>query len=781
MTYVYLTGDLARWLPDGTVEFLGRIDKQVKVRGYRIELGEIESRLRKHDDIGEALVVVREEEKGDKYLCAYIVPKAGRVEGESISGPAAAREVTGQALSFVRRFEETVKKNQNKPAVKSNGRVLTYGMLDKYANRVAREILEEYDDTHSLSKDERLRYKRQMLLHGWGIASQEKLKGTTVFVAGAGGGASPTIMQLALIGFGSIKVCDFDEVELSNLNRQFLHNLERLGMNKALSAKLTISKTNPNINVITYTRELTRENAAELVGDSAIIFDMFDGPADKFILSEYAVAKGIPHLILAMTDINAYAAVFHPPDTPCYHCIFDKRKLETIVSGMQHVVENYSKNPLPVVSTSLFISSGTLVNEALKILLGFDKPAYNKFFYFNQRGATRDLAYTPGYKAMTHLFSDHFLKLCKEQGFDWDVGWRGNFLEELKIEPNPNCPLCGEKDAEKGKKAPIPMEIKEKAKTKKEDGNKKRIVALLLNHDIEMAVGLAGVLKSGKAYVPFDPASSMQRLSYMLEDSEARIILTDNRHFQLAEKLRDKVNQNVKVININRIEIDEPGASHKNFNRENPGIEIEPEHPAYIAYPPDSTSNGTPGFNSSNEKLYQALLKGNSVYSFDLEGNREKTDSTTSPGKLRSYLLEDLPDYMIPSHFVRLAQIPLTPNGKVDIKALPEPGTEEETQEEVIAPSNEVEKKLVEIWSEVLEIEKDKIGINSNFFQLGGHSLKATILIAKIHNQFNLRIPLNRIFQFPTLLDISKIILTTELINTQEIDFANQEVEEIVL
>ncbi|HLP47624.1 MAG TPA: HesA/MoeB/ThiF family protein, partial [Candidatus Kapabacteria bacterium] len=228
-----------------------------------------------------------------------------------------------------------IKAKYNEIAVKSNGKSLTFESLDQISDWAADEITAKYDDRYKLSRIERTRYKRQMLLHGWGIEAQEKLKSSTVFVAGAGGGASPTIVQLALAGVGTIKVCDFDEVELSNLNRQFLHDEERLGMNKALSAQMTVKKINPNVNVVPYTGKLTRENIEEWVGDADIIFDMFDGPADKFILSEFAVVKKIPHIIISMTDINAYTAVCHTPHTPCYHCLFDKKKLETIVSGMK--------------------------------------------------------------------------------------------------------------------------------------------------------------------------------------------------------------------------------------------------------------------------------------------------------------------------------------------------------------------------------------------------------------------------------------------------------------
>jgi acyl-coenzyme A synthetase/AMP-(fatty) acid ligase len=83
-TYIlYKTGDLARWLPDGNIEFLGRIDHQVKVRGFRIELGEIESRLVEYEGLKEAVVTAQEDRTGDKHLLAYIVPSAGKVgEGQ---------------------------------------------------------------------------------------------------------------------------------------------------------------------------------------------------------------------------------------------------------------------------------------------------------------------------------------------------------------------------------------------------------------------------------------------------------------------------------------------------------------------------------------------------------------------------------------------------------------------------------------------------------------------------------------------------------------------------
>ncbi len=776
---IYRTGDLARWLPDGTIEFLGRVDNQVKIRGYRIELGEIEKRLKAHPRVKDAVVLAKEAMakentpiNSDKYLCAYIVlqreESAFNIEAESEKKILTSKDILdtvgqreGKTLSILSLFQEQVKANGDKVAVKSEGRILTYDSLDQLARRVAGKIIEEYDDRYKLSGKERIRYKRQMLLHGWGTASQEKLKATTVFVAGAGGGASPTITQLALMGLGTIRICDFDEVELSNLNRQFLHNEERLGMKKALSAQIDVRKTNPHVNVIPITQKLTRENVGELVGDSEIIFDMFDGPADKFILSEYAVARGIPHVIISMTDINAYTAVLHTPRTPCYHCIFDKKKLDTIVVGMQSHIENYSKNPLPVVATSLFISTGIAVNEALKILLGFKNPAYNKFFYFNQRGEEENLVYTPGYKAMTYLFSDHFLQLCKEQGFDWDIGWRGRYLEELTITPDPGCPVCGtRREEKKAETVPVSREVKPVAN---EAEKSPQTVGILLDMGINMAPANIGPLKAGKTPVLLNPSASSERLCHILEDSEARVILTEGRLLPIAKKIRDTINKNIKVIDIELVD-------QENQGDEDPHIDLNPDPIACIIYPPDS---GAPiaGF-------YHALLQGTGDYTFEDTENQMEPKSLST--ELTDYLLEVLPVYMIPSHFVKLDNIPLTPNGKVDIKTLPGTGTEEKGKERLL-PGNETEEKLVEIWAEVLAIEKDKISTDSNFFELGGHSLNATILIAKIHHEFDYRFPLNKIFETPNIQSISKLIRAAKDLSNLEVDFTGQEVMEIEL
>jgi len=124
--------------------------------------------------------------------------------------------------------------------------------------------------------------------------------------------------------------------------------------------------------------------------------------------------------------------------------------------------------------------------------------------------------------------------------------------------------------------------------------------------------------------------------------------------------------------------------------------------------------------------------------------------------ELKAYLSGKLPDYMVPAYFIRLEKIPLTPNGKVDRRALPEPVYEDSgLSRDYIAPGDEIEAKLVEIWSEILEIEPRVISIDANFFELGGHSLKTTVMISQIHRELQVKLPLTQVFKYPNIKELS--------------------------
>jgi len=137
----------------------------------------------------------------------------------------------------------------------------------------------------------------------------------------------------------------------------------------------------------------------------------------------------------------------------------------------------------------------------------------------------------------------------------------------------------------------------------------------------------------------------------------------------------------------------------------------------------------------------------------------QKEQPTLLIEKLREHLAQEIPGYMHPAAFVMLEAIPLNPNGKVERKALPEP--EWSSGEQFTPPRNEQEKELSQIWAQVLDIDEKSIGIDDNFFQLGGHSLKATILISRINQQLNVKIPLVEIFSSPTIRELTPIIFAS--------------------
>ena len=137
------------------------------------------------------------------------------------------------------------------------------------------------------------------------------------------------------------------------------------------------------------------------------------------------------------------------------------------------------------------------------------------------------------------------------------------------------------------------------------------------------------------------------------------------------------------------------------------------------------------------------------------------------PGKvlnetgIREYLAGKLPYYMIPSYIIQLDHIPLTPNGKINRKALPD--SDLTGTNDYIAPRNEIEEELVRMWSEVLGVSREKIGIDLNFFEAGGHSLKAVALVSGIHKAFNVKLTLAEFFKGPTIRQLSRYIHEAEL------------------
>ncbi|MCM3340480.1 non-ribosomal peptide synthase/polyketide synthase [Paenibacillus sp. MER TA 81-3] len=131
-------------------------------------------------------------------------------------------------------------------------------------------------------------------------------------------------------------------------------------------------------------------------------------------------------------------------------------------------------------------------------------------------------------------------------------------------------------------------------------------------------------------------------------------------------------------------------------------------------------------------------------------------DKELTASELRSALSQELPGYMIPTHLVQVERMPLTPNGKVDRKALPEPEGRIMTGIEHVAPRTPLESKLAHIWQEVLGLEK--VSMKDSFFELGGHSLRATTLVSKLQQELHVSMPLREVFRFPTIEEQAQVI-----------------------
>ncbi len=136
------------------------------------------------------------------------------------------------------------------------------------------------------------------------------------------------------------------------------------------------------------------------------------------------------------------------------------------------------------------------------------------------------------------------------------------------------------------------------------------------------------------------------------------------------------------------------------------------------------------------------------------------SDKKIPAGELKEYLSRELPDYMIPLYLVPLETMPLTPNGKINRRRLPEPEETIAPESVYVAPTNDVEKKLVEIWQEVLAVEK--IGVDDNFLELGGHSLLVISILSKIHQEFNVELQLGAVFENPTIREIAQLVAVSE-------------------
>ena len=172
-----------------------------------------------------------------------------------------------------------------------------------------------------LSPEQRNRYQRHLLLPEVGVEGQQKLLGARVLLLGAGGLGSPAALYLAAAGVGTLGIIDMDVVDESNLQRQILHNMDRIGERKVDSAKKTLTAINPDVDVVTYDMRLDAGNVVELLSQFDIVIDGADNFPSRYLLNDASLKTNTPVVHGSIFRFEGQATVFKPFDGPCYRCM----------------------------------------------------------------------------------------------------------------------------------------------------------------------------------------------------------------------------------------------------------------------------------------------------------------------------------------------------------------------------------------------------------------------------------------------------------------------------
>ena len=169
------------------------------------------------------------------------------------------------------------------------------------------------------------RYARHIILKEVGGAGQQKLLNTRVLVVGAGGLGSPVAIYLAAAGIGTIGIIDFDDVSLSNLQRQILHSTDRVGQPKVISAEMTLSALNPDVKIETHKERLNASNAMQLISNYDIVADGSDNFETRFLINDACNFAKVPLVSGALSQFDGQITTFKPylgDNHPCYRCIY---------------------------------------------------------------------------------------------------------------------------------------------------------------------------------------------------------------------------------------------------------------------------------------------------------------------------------------------------------------------------------------------------------------------------------------------------------------------------
>lgn len=216
-----------------------------------------------------------------------------------------------------------------------------------------------------LSDQELLRYSRQILLQQVDIDGQLKLKNSKVLIVGLGGLGSPVALYLAAAGVGELHLADFDSVDLTNLQRQVIHDTHSVGLSKVDSALSRLQAINPEIKLIAHRSALDADSLAQAVAAVDLVLDCCDNFGTREAVNAACVAAGKPLVSGAAIRLEGQLSVFdsRQPQSPCYHCLYGHGSDDELTCSEAGVI-----GPLVGMVGSL------QALEALKVLAGFGEP-----------------------------------------------------------------------------------------------------------------------------------------------------------------------------------------------------------------------------------------------------------------------------------------------------------------------------------------------------------------------------------------------------------------------
>jgi len=246
-----------------------------------------------------------------------------------------------------------------------------------------------------LTNEEIARYSRHLLLPEIGVEGQQKLKTAKVLIVGTGGLGAPLALYLAAAGVGTIGLVDFDVVDESNLQRQIIHSTRDVGRPKTASAKDRIKGINPLVNVVTHNEILTSQNALNIIADYDIVADGTDNFQTRYLVNDACVFLGKPNVYGSVFQFDGQASIFGAKDGPCYRCLYPSPPPPGLVPSC---AEGGVMGVLPGIIGTVQAA------ETIKLIVGGAKPLIGRLLLFD--------------------------------------AWRMAF-RELKLEKNPDCPVCG--------------------------------------------------------------------------------------------------------------------------------------------------------------------------------------------------------------------------------------------------------------------------------------------------------------------------------------------------